>query len=186
MLVVALLATVVLGGAWFLFLSGSRQSARLDSDLRRVQSVVLVLEVLADDVAQAVIVPGDGQAGNVAGGPQLTLFRFADYRLDLQAAERDPETAGAIRTEQVTYRFDAPSGRLSRNGQRLGSEAFADVRFQPPDTFVPGVQVTLTARATGQAGGTPYTILLPVPSQGRESVFPGWQENFFDLIPVVE
>lgn len=191
LLIVALLGALVASVAWNMFLSGSKQSARLDTKLRHAQAALLLVERLSVDMAEAVVVPGDGEEGNRANGPDLTLYRFRDYNLDPGAVDRDPATAGAVRTERVVYRFDKRTGVVTRNGAPAALEPFADIRFQPPGATVPGVEVTVTTRPSAPAGGSAlpartFTFLLPLERRSLETAFPSWQENWFDLVPVVE
>ncbi|MBI4866183.1 MAG: prepilin-type N-terminal cleavage/methylation domain-containing protein [Candidatus Wallbacteria bacterium] len=186
LLVAALLSAFVLAGAWWMFVSGSRQSVKLDLRLARLQGIVGLLEALSDDLAQAVYVPPAGSQGNGVDAEQLTLFKFRAYALPKASAAGEEADASAVWTEPVVYRFERATGQISRNGRPMPLGRFTQVGFHPPDNIVPGVRVVCTAESLASDPSARFEILLPLERAASEAAFESWQENYYDMEPVVE
>ncbi len=185
------LTWIVVGGAYFLFLSGSRQTVKLDRELRRIQSLQLLLEHLSSDVAQAVKIPAEAEGRNLAGERELLLYRFLRYRADPRADELDPDAAHSVLTEEVRYRFDPVDGILTRNGEALPVELLEEIRFYPPATSSPGLGIYVRTApdrhlgASSRVGSRDMTFLIPHHMHSLRETHSEWQENYFDLVPGV-
>ena len=187
------LAALPFAAIWGFWVSGSRQSVRMEGRMLAIQAVPLTLETLRDDLARLVSAGSCATTGSADAtegeepGHTMTLTRFVSYDLDARELY-GPDAAGTawLKTEQVTYRFNPDTHRLERNGRPVGSVRFLDVRLRLEGSQA-RVKLVLCPddlldrpEAPPESVRTELDLRLGLPQLAALQAYPGWVGNYFD------
>lgn len=128
----AAIASVMAGAIWYVFISTSRQSQKLDVRMRAMQASHLLLEMIQTDLKSfyydealyrdlAMV----DRALPSRESWRLTFYVFKDY-----ATPTTDTTGGVVATESVQYQFDPATHTVSRNGEPFKLARFESVTFK--------------------------------------------------------
>jgi type II secretory pathway component PulJ len=193
LLVFAGLAALPFAVIWNFWVSGSRQSVRMEGRMLAIQAVPLTLETMRDDLARLVSAGTRATTGTAeacdGGEPDhcLTLTRFVSYEPDARELYGpDAASTAWLKTEQITYRFNPEAHRLERNGRPVGSVRFLDVRLRLEGSQV-HVKLVLCPddlldrpEPPPESVRTELNLRLGLPQQAALQAYPGWVGNYFD------
>jgi len=183
-LIFATIAFIPLALAMNLFVSGSRQNARMHDKVNGLQAVQLTFETIRDDLAQLVAV-------DRTDSTDTGIFRFERFRefaYDEGKLYSNAEDEGWLRTDTITYGFDPVTHHLERNGRAVGTARFLDAGFWMEGNAV-RVLLVLCPEELIARGEEPTpeqkTVLsfrIGLPHLAARSAFSGWLDNWHDRI----
>lgn len=140
-LVVLLIGALVSGAVWTIFGGSARHSRDIDERLLAVQAAQALIEVLRQDLSQA-IVTGEHpiEVSQVGDGGATLAFLAADATMPAGFGKPRPGD------RPVSYRFDPSTHQVLRNDEPMRLAAYEKVEFQYVDASASDV----AARAVGQ------------------------------------
>lgn len=118
------LGLVLMGIAWFIFTSMSKQSKKLDTRLRAIQASQLVIERLKQDLKQYVPEDDPSMTDNVP--PRLSFHVYREYVVNPNVNDR---TTPSMAVDLVNWTFSPETHFLSRNNEVLRFAQFESVQF---------------------------------------------------------
>jgi type II secretory pathway pseudopilin PulG len=188
-LVMAGIGVMIFGVAWYLFISMTRTSHKLDTRLRALQASQLLQERLRVDLNQFYPVSGYNMAE--ATPPRLSFYMFKEYSyVPTQRNQR------CIVLEPVTYIFDRESHYLQRNSEVLRFSTFEDIQFSVRDpmpglggdasswvtvsgTYVPEELLSTPDRIT-ERDRVQWSACIGLPARCMNEVYSYWLDNPYD------
>lgn len=209
---VAGLGVVVLTLLIDIYMTGQRQSTKLETRLAAVQGAQLLIERIRQDVTASMFAPGDAKplVESVLGGQlnRLNLLVFARYRyLERPAALYSPtdNDPSWVEGNRVTYTFEPTTHYVVRRypgvEERLTFARFHSVRFIHLENAQPGAGATAENTVVVQLACVPEQNLrdagpLPTGSVEVRAVIPLlcrsqylstdlWADTWFHLSPKV-
>jgi Tfp pilus assembly protein PilV len=187
-LVMAAIAFVLLGSAWYIFFAMTKQSRKLDTRMRAIQASQLVIERLKADIKMHVHREGHSMAD--AAPPRLSLYVFRDYVYDPKSRSQQ-----CVAVDLVHWRFSSDTHRLSRSGDELKFAQFESVSFsvkhpsagdftshvRVDGVYVPEELLATPDRVTDR-DRVRWDATIALPYRTLADAYGFWQEHYFDLL----
>ena len=151
-IIMSVVGLMLLGIVYSIFISSSKDSAKMNRKLQAIQAGHLLLERLENDIKQAFYLKGvyDLQVMNHQGGFGNAV---AFYRLDPKAELPGSGEGKPVKVERIEYIFSPVTARVYINGKPFTTGLFKRVEFSYKPSNIkanpPVYADTLTVTVTG-------------------------------------